>query len=737
MDAAVKLTRRGQEVAELVALGLSNREIAERLFLSERTVEWHVEQILNRLGFTSRSEVAAWIGRTQAATPIHAPGVKRKGNLPSPLTSFVGREPELASIKELVAANRLVTVVGSGGNGKTRIAIKLAHELEPGYPDGAWLCELAPLADPAMVSDAIAQAMNITLLPADDRLAAVREHLKERTALLVLDNCEHVAEATSEVAAHLLAACPGLRVLTTSRAPLNSVGEGVWRLEPLPEEMAIRLFVERAEAAAPGFGLNQTNADAVATICRRLDCSPLAIELVAPRLRVLSVEELAEAALDRGGPIRSGRHGSLDAVADWSYRLLEPEEQALFRRLGVFAGWFEADDAAVLALEMTNIPALLAGLTEKSMLVAWRSEDGVARFRLLEILKTFARARMTDSGEFDATRLAHAERMVWLAERASLVAGEPDRRKRFKIAAMVADVRAAMGTLLELSPRRAAWLAGTLSLAVLHDQPHQEMLRWTTAALEANPSPSLERCWLLHAHAARLISFGRLTEAAFWFQEARSLAVLPECAEIRGDLLIAAGIVYSGLGDYAAAAAAQRDAIDEFTREGDTVKATHFLDHLAMTLFLQGQYKEGLVLAQQSLDAVRRSRSDRLHPVLDTLAHMHALLGDLDLARACWLEAITFTLRSGEVLWTARCLDGLAYAAGLRGRKEAALRIHAAALHIQIEFGGEAHSPLTPLVAELTLRLTAEVGPDLAEQLRREGEALTIPDAFLMATREG
>ena len=737
MDAAVKLTRRGEEVAQLVALGLSNREIAERLFLSERTVEWHVEQVLNRLGFTSRSEIAAWIGRTQAGTHIHTPGVKRRSNLPAPLTSFVGREAELASIRDLLVANRLVTILGSGGNGKTRMAIRLAQALEPEYPDGAWLCELAPLADPALVGDAIAQAMGLTVTQSADQLEAVREHLRERSALLVLDNCEHLVEASADVAALLLAACPGLRVLTTSRAPLNVVGESVWRLDPLPKEMAIRLFVQRAEAAAPGFRLDKANADAVATVCRRLDCIPLAIELVAPRLRVMSIGELAEAALDRGGPIRSGRHGSLDAVADWSYRLLDPDEQALFRRLGVFAGWFEADDAATLGLDATQNPALLAGLTEKSMLVAGRSDDGVARYRLLEILKTFARARMADSGELEATRLAHAERIAWLAKRGSLQAGEPDRRMRLKLAAMVDDVRAAMGTLLELSPRRAAWLAGSLSLAVPAGQPHQEMLRWTTAAVEAYPSPSLERCWLLHAHAVRLTSFGRQTEAASWFHEARTLAALPECAEIRGELLISAGAVYSGLGDYAAAAAAQREAIDEFTRKGEKVKATHFLEHLAGTLLQQGQPNEALVLAQQCLDALRRSRSDRLHPVLDTLAHTHAFLGDLDLARACWLEAIPFTLGSGEVLRTARCLDGLAYVAGLRGRKETALRLHAAALHIQIEVGGEAHGPLTPLVAELTLRLTAEVGPDLAERLRREGEALTIPDAFLLATHEG
>jgi len=397
----------------------------------------------------------------------------------------------------------------------------------------------------------------------------------------------------------------------------------------------------------------------------------------------------------------------------------------------------EADDAAALAMEQTNIPGLLAGLTEKSMLVAGRSDDGVARYRMLEILKAFARARLADSGELEAARLAHAERIVWMAERASLLAGEPDRRIRLKIAAMVDDVRAAMASLLEVSPRRAAWLAGTMSPALLADRPLQEMLQWTTAALEANPGPSMERCWVLHAHAGRLTSLGRRGEAARVFKEATALADLPECASIRGDLLISAGLVYGSLGDNAAAAAAQREAIDAFKREGKTLKASRFLNHLAMTLITQGQPRDALVVAAECLDDLRRAKSDRLHPILDTLAQAHALLGDIDLARAFWLKAIPFALQSGEALMAAICLDGLAYTAGMRGRNETALRLYACALRTQTEFGEHPNEPITPHVNELAQRLTVEVGPEQAERLRAAGEALTIPEALQLATDEG
>ena len=209
---ATQLTRRGHQVAELVAQGLSNRDIAKRLFLSDRTVEWHIEQILNRLGFTSRSEIAAWVGRTQAGAAVRVPGATHRGNLPAPLTSFVGRNTEMTALRDLVLANRLVTVTGPGGTGKTRLALALAEMLEPTYADGAWLCDLAPLADPTLVASTVAETLG---LPKEtpDLFAAARRNCGDISALLVLDNCEHVLPAASSVAEIVLAACRGLRIL--------------------------------------------------------------------------------------------------------------------------------------------------------------------------------------------------------------------------------------------------------------------------------------------------------------------------------------------------------------------------------------------------------------------------------------------------------------------------------------------------------------------------------------------
>ena len=732
----LSLTRRGREVAELVALGLSNRDIAKRLFLSERTVEWHVEQIFNRLGLTSRSQVAAWIARNHPGAPLRVPGARQRGNLPAPLTSFVGRDRELVALRDFLAANRLVTVTGPGGTGKTRVALKLAEELQTGYPDGAWLCDLAPLADPALVGDAMAHALGISRGDTD-RLAAVREHLKERTALLVLDNCEHLLRASSDVARDLLAACHGLRILSTSRAPLGVLGEAVWRLDPLPEEAAIRLFTQRAAAAAPGFGIQDAKAETVAEICRRLDGIPLALELAAPKLRVLSLEELAAAVVDpawRGGS--PDRHGSLDGLADWSYRLLAPAERTLFCSVSLFAGWFDAEDAAAVAPSKVKATVLLASLAEQSVLVAGRTAEGTARYRLLETLKVFARARLAKFGGLEEVRLAHAERIVYLAERLDVRLEEGDSWLGPKVFAMVDDMRAALATLLELRPRRAAWLAAVLRRMWFSTGRNKEGLRWTTAVLEANPIPSMERCYALHVHAALLLESGRRSEAQSWFQEATSLADLPECDRIRGELLLTTSWIHAFLGDPVAEETTDRLAINEFTRRGDVRKTAHALNALAMSMLDQGRFIEARDLATRSTQ-ILRAGSIRVTAPLDTLAQAHAFLGDYAEARACWLEAAPLELRDQDMLGVAAFLCGLGFCAGARGRTEVALRLYHCGNNLLPVDTLAIYFPLEPKVRELVDKLENEVGTEVASRLRAEGEALTAEEAFQLADTEG
>lgn len=735
MRRVVKLSRRAQEVAELVALGLTNREIAQRLFLSQRTAEWHIEQIFNKLGFTSRSQVAAWVGRSHTDAAVQVPGRRPRGNLPAQLTTFVGRDRELSSLFDLVGANRLVTLTGAGGTGKTRLALRLAEELQPDIPQGIWLCDLAPVADASLVGDAIARTLGANRT-APDRLGAARDLLRERSVLLVLDNCEHLLAASAAAVRDLLAACPGLRIVATSRIPLGLIGEAVFGLRPLEPDEAIELFKHRAEAAASGFRLDATNANAVAAICRRLDGLPLAIELVVPRLRVQSADQLAAAVLDPAWQVSSGeRHGSLRALADWSYRLLEPDEQALFRRLGVFASWFDAEDAAAVAPTVgKSMPVLLGALVEQSMMAHEQTPMGT-RYRLLELMRAFALDRLGDTGELDTARLSHADRVVWLVERVDLVPRQgPSLRP--KATAMVDDVRAALRKLLEVDPRRAAWLSAAMTYIWSWSGRGLEGLRWSDLTLAAYPDPSPERCWNLQGHAYMLAELGRKEEAWAFTAKAEALAELPQHSTLRKQLTISRAMVYDILGDPQTALRLREEVVQAAGREGNDWMLSRALNHSAMSLLSLDRPAEARELAQRSVEIYRHLDPARMVYVLDTLAMAHAELGELDQAKRCWLEALENCRDVGwgwETSLLPILLFGLGLVAGLRGNTPVALQLHYCAERLLAEVIGSYNAPIATMEAELVARLELETGPEAAASLRAAGEALSPEMAIMLA----
>src|ERR671917_398133 len=286
-------------------------------------------------------------------------------NLPLELSSFVGREKELAEVKRLLKDNRLLTLTGSGGCGKTRLALAAAAELVDAFEDRVWLVELASLGDPSLVPQAVASTLGVREQPGRFLAGTLSDHLGSRKALLVLDNCEHLVEGCAELAEALLRSCPKLRILTTSREALSIAGEIAWpvpsltlpdlrrlpAVESLPRYEATRLFLERAGAVRLAFALTEQNAPAVARICYRLDGIPLAIELAAARVKVLSVEEISSHLGDSFRLLAAGsrtampRQRTLHATMDWSHELLSQKERALFRRLSVFAGCFSLEAA--------------------------------------------------------------------------------------------------------------------------------------------------------------------------------------------------------------------------------------------------------------------------------------------------------------------------------------------------------------------------------------------------------
>ncbi|MFC7451397.1 BTAD domain-containing putative transcriptional regulator [Rhodococcus daqingensis] len=485
------------------------------------------ELLAEELGLDPDPELVALHGAILRSEPesirATASGAAPRGNLPVPVTALVGRAEAVAGIRAALDDSRLVTLTGPGGVGKTRLAVEIARQLEDSTPDGAWLVELAALTpspgpDTAAIADAILTALAIrehipTLaVPAQETTTALTrltEVLRTRRTLLVIDNCEHLTAAVGLVAGHLLAAAPGLRILATSQSALAIGGETLWAVEPLglprddesiAESSAVQLFVSRAAASAPDFALTPDNASTVAAICMRLDGIPLALELAAPRVRVLGAVRLFERLEDRFGLLTTGyrdappRQQTLRAMIDWSSSLLTAAERTLFRRLAVFADGCTLEFAEAVCsgngIEEADILDLISGLVDRSLVSVSGSPDG-PRYRLLESILAYAAERLGEAGERDAMRERHCRHFTALAETA---------RPHLH--------RGSQRTWLARLDAESANLRGALSVAVV-DHPD----------LGLRLADALTWYWVLR---------GRFTEADRWLDETLRNAGDPE-----------------------------------------------------------------------------------------------------------------------------------------------------------------------------------------------------------------
>ena len=465
---------------------------------------------------------------TRSARPLH--------NLPVELTSFVGRERELPEVSTLLSLNRLVTLTGAGGSGKTRLALRAARQALPDYADGVWLVELAPLTDPALVASATTAAVGIRP-QAGSLLEALKRSLRDAQLLIVLDNCEHLINACAELVHELLSTCERVRILATSRQPLGLGSEVCWpvpglelpsattglSLRELGGCAAIRLFTERATAARAGFCLDSATADGVARICRRLDGIPLAIELAAARTRALNPTDIVQRLDDRFKLLTGGtrdamaRHQTLQATVDWSHELLTESERVLFRRLSVFAGGWTLSDAESVcaddALPADEVFDVLSELVAKSLVVAEPYLAGSTRYGMLETLRAYAADQLRAAGERERVGRRHFDHFLDLAEDAH------ERRQSTGIDAELEtisahqdNVRAAFGFARGVDPdgmlRLAAageqlWLAGNIT----------EGRRWLDQALASATERAHHRVRALNT-AAGLAQLQQASEVA-------------------------------------------------------------------------------------------------------------------------------------------------------------------------------------------------------------------------------
>ncbi len=516
------------------AAGLTQEELAERAGISSRSISGlergegptprrdTLALLVEALGLegSERAAFEAMVVRKRSPRPILAPPPqiapgdddtnRPRHNLPRPLNSFVGRERETSELGPIVMSAPLVTLVGAGGVGKTRLAHEVARLHANGFADGAWLVELSELANPAQVVDAIAAAVGLRDFQSHSAAKLLADHLASKHLLLVLDNCEHLVAACAQVLRDLLGACPYLHVLATSREPLAINGEIIWLVRPLQvpdpgarlttpqitRSAAVRLFLDRARAIDPTYQVSDANAAAIARVCEAVDGIPLGLELAAATTRVLTLAELSERLQTNVSILRGARRGgaprhqSISATIDWSFDLLGELEQILLRRLSVFAGGWSLEMAedvcAGEGIARTEVLPLLAQLIDKSLVLV-DVRDYVARYRLLEPIRQYALRRLDESGEAGDYTARHAAAVLSLAQSSEVDDFGPDEiasLDRFEIEH--ANMRAALRWALSHGRADEALRASAALFRFWERRGHfQEGCAWLEEALSA------------------------------------------------------------------------------------------------------------------------------------------------------------------------------------------------------------------------------------------------------------
>ncbi|MDR7418324.1 MAG: adenylate/guanylate cyclase domain-containing protein [Armatimonadota bacterium] len=627
-------------------------------------------------------------------------------NLPRQLTSFIGRDRELAELKQLLGQTRLLTIVGTGGAGKTRLALQAAAEMLEEMTDGVWLAELAPVLDPAVVPQAVGAALGVRPEANRPMIDTLIEYLEPKQTLLILDNCEHLVDACAALVDELLQGCPRLRILCTSREALGVTGETAWRIpslslpnlhalppiERLSEYEAIRLFVERAAAVAPGFTLTAEQAAAVAAICARLDGIPLAIELAAARVKVLTPPQIAARLDDRFRLLTGGsrtalpRHQTLRAAMDWSYELLSSTERAMLRRFSVFAnGWtLEAAEAICIGpdIERGDVLDLQAALIDKSLVVV--EEAGAdARYRLLETVRQYARDKLVEAGEAEAWRTRHRDWFLALAEEA---------RQRLQ------------------GREQTMWLG---RLAGEHENLHAA-LEWSLACRDAEALlrfvAAIWWYWYVRGH---------LEEGNRWAQIA--LEQTAERTPGRARALAGAAALAHAAGQYARAQAHGEEGRALAADLGDTLSQAIATVALSLVALARGDQTRAVALAEDA-----RGRLPALENKWGR-AIVGLLIGEIARLRGDWAETLARLHEShaqfrdvGDLWGMALAQRGLGFIARAEGDYERAAVLHEEGRSFARQIGdkvGEAYALLSLAIGEMRRGFYAEAEARMLEAL--------------------
>lgn len=628
--------------------------------------------LAQELGVEPARETIELYERIKASKEGSLPAITRLTNLPSPLTSFVGRQNALETLKELVGTSRLVTLGGPGGCGKTRLAIELAHRVTAQFADGVWWIPLDTLNDPALVPDAIARTLAPDTHTGADRTAELVRVLQNQEMLLVIDNCEHLIEACAQVAEQLLQHCSLLKILATSREPLNIAGEVAWLVPPLvvPQEAAwltpqaletfesIRLFVERARAVRSDFALTNENKNAVVEICARLDGIPLALELAAARTRALSIQEIADRLDDRFRLLTGGsrtalpRQQTLHNLIEWSFQMLTASEQLFFVRLAVFVGGFDLEALEAICgcapFDSYQVMDLLARLVEKSLVNLTRTEP--ARYGLLETIREYAQEQANASGSLRAMQARHANYFIELVARTEPRIGGEEIPLLNRQNLEYPNIAAALEWAIANGQAEAALTACIQLWSFWFRREHYAAASlWLARALDVFTVGCPLRVRGLQLAGALLRQQGQYERAAEYLRQAHGLA---EALHARGQIGWELGALYIELG----------------TVERDL-----------------GNYARAIDFLSRSWEILRDSGNLEMMESLFFLADIKMRSGDLQGARPLWEEGVARARALDTKWYLGWALGSLGEQARFEGQYEQALEHLRASIRIKVE----------------------------------------------------
>jgi predicted ATPase/class 3 adenylate cyclase len=700
-------------------------------------------------------------------------------NLPVQLTSFIGREGEIAEVKRLLATARLLSLTGSGGCGKTRLALQVAADLVEEHEDGVWLVELAALTDAVLVPQTVAAVLGVREEPGRALNETLAEYLGPRSLLLLWDNCEHLIEACAQLAVTLLRTCPHLKLLATSREALGVNGELTHRVPSLslpdPQRLgsggtdpvstvmkyeAVHLFLERACLSQPGFAVTHGNVPAVAQVCRRLDGIPLAIELAAARVKMLSVEQIAARLDDRFRLLTGGsrtalpRQQTLRAAVDWSYDLLSEAERVLLRRLSVFVGGFTLEAAEAVCsgegVEEYEVLDLLSRLVDKSLVSvepgtreAGGGGAGVMRYRLLETVRQYGRDRWLEAGGAEVVRERHARSFLRLAEEAEPeLQGAQQARWFGRLEEEHDNLRAALAwSRAEAEGGETALrLAGALWWFWHLRGYFSEGQEWLEGvlALPAAAQRTAARAKALQGAAGLALFQGAFAVARPLLEE--SLAIWRELGDPRAVAYALRGLgwVAMGLGDDAQARSLVEESLAIYRALVDKQGIVRSLNFLGHSTCVMGDYGAARAFWEESLVLSRELGDQFLSAwILYNLGNAAEYEGDYEAARALWGESLAIRRELGIRPGSALSLEALARLASAQGQVERAARLFGAAAALREAIG-------TPLLPDwlpewhtdrerLVAAARAELGEEAFAAAWAQGRALTLEEAVTYA----